>query len=229
MYVELSLINKTYQMSESVSVPALSGINLSIGEGEFVALVGASGCGKTTLLSILGLLMWPSSGAYRFAGRDTRAVSRREQAALRGDLIGFIFQSYNLLSRETAWRNVMFPLTFRPETRRTRKRAALEALDAVGLSNRANHYPSQMSGGEQQRIAVARALVNRPKLLIADEPTGNLDSHTGQEILELITRLAGDYGTSIVMATHDVSVAQRAGRIVKMADGKIVSSQSTEA
>jgi ABC-type lipoprotein export system ATPase subunit len=228
MYVELTSINKTYRMSERVSVPALSGVDLSVGEGEFVALVGASGCGKTTLLSILGLLMWPTEGEYRLAGQDTRVASRREQAALRSNLIGFIFQSYNLLARETAWRNVMFPMTFQSETRSTRKQAALDALDAVGLSDRAIHYPSQMSGGEQQRVAVARALVNRPRLLIADEPTGNLDSHTGQEILELIIRLAGEYGTAIVMASHDLSVAQRAGRVVKMADGKIVSSRSTK-
>jgi putative ABC transport system ATP-binding protein len=228
MYVELTAVNKTYRMSESVAVPALCDVDLSVDRGEFVALVGPSGCGKTTLLSILGLLMWPTSGHYRLEGRDTSSVSRRDHAALRGDLIGFIFQSYNLLSRETAWRNVMFPLTFRPETRGTRKQAAMEALDAVGLGHRANHYPSQMSGGEQQRIAVARALVNRPRLLVADEPTGNLDSHTGQDVLELIIRLAGEYGTSIVMATHDLSVAQQAARIVRMADGRIVASDATE-
>ena len=127
MYVELTSIHKTYRMSERVSVPALSGVDLSVGEGEFVALVGASGCGKTTLLSILGLLMWPTEGEYRLAGQDTRVASRREQAALRSNLIGFIFQSYNLLARETAWRNVMFPMTFQSETRSTRKQAALDA------------------------------------------------------------------------------------------------------
>ncbi len=226
MYVELSSITKTYQMSANVSVPALRDIDLSIGQDEFVALVGASGCGKTTLLSILGLLMWPTTGSYHLEGRDTRAVSRGAQAALRGDLIGFIFQSYNLLSRETAWRNVMFPLTLRSSTRGTRKQAAMDALEAVGLADRANHYPSQLSGGEQQRVAVARALVNRPRLLIADEPTGNLDSRTGREILDLIIRLSQEYGTAIVMATHDRSVAQLAGRIVTMADGRLVSSEA---
>ncbi|MBT3194124.1 MAG: ABC transporter ATP-binding protein [Verrucomicrobia bacterium] len=226
MYVELSAIEKVYRMSERVEVPALRGIDLSVEKGEFVALVGPSGCGKTTLLSVLGLLTWPTAGTYCLDGCDTRSVSRREQAGLRSELIGFIFQSYNLLARETAWRNVMFPLTFRSQTRGTRKRTAMEALDAVGLADRADHYPSQLSGGEQQRVAVARALVNRPRLLIADEPTGNLDSHTGKEILELIIRLAGEYGTSIVMATHDLTVARRAGRIVSMADGGVVPSEA---
>ncbi|MBM4154493.1 MAG: ABC transporter ATP-binding protein [Lentisphaerae bacterium] len=223
MRVELSGIGKTYRLSETVEVPALRDIDLRVREGEFVALVGPSGCGKTTLLSILGLLTLPSAGSYRLEDREAAGFSRNEMARCRASTIGFIFQAYNLLPREPAWRNVMFPLTFRAETRATRRQRALEALEAVGLAHRANHRPAQMSGGEQQRVAVARALVNRPKLLLADEPTGNLDSRTGRDVLDMIVDLAGRFGTSVITATHDPRVAARAGRVVEMSDGAIVS------
>jgi len=228
LQLELTGIEKSYNVSESVSVPALRGIDIEIDRGEFVSLVGPSGCGKSTLLSILGLLTWPTAGRYNFEGRDTQTISRHDQARLRGDAIGFIFQSYNLLPRESAWRNVMFPLSFRSDTRATRKSASLEALEAVGLAHRADHFPSQMSGGEQQRVAVARALVNRPRLLIADEPTGNLDSVTGKEILNLIMQLATEYDTAVIMATHDSSVAAQAHRMVAMSDGRIISDERKE-
>jgi putative ABC transport system ATP-binding protein len=228
MRVELSAISKTYRLSETVKVPALRDVTLRLGDGELVALVGPSGCGKTTLLSILGLLTAPTSGSYRLDGQEVGEFSRREMARYRATSIGFIFQAYNLLPREPAWRNVMFPLTFRAETRATRRQRAMEALEAVGLAHRAHHHPAQMSGGEQQRVAVARALVNRPRFLLADEPTGNLDSKTGSDVLDLIIDLARRSGTSVVMATHDPRVASRAGRVVEMSDGAIVADRAGE-
>lgn len=221
MRVELSGIGKTYRLSETVQVPALHGVSLQVAEGEFVALVGPSGCGKTTLLSILGLLTQPTAGSYRLEGREVAGYSRNEMARCRAATIGFIFQAYNLLPREPAWRNVMFPLTFRAETRATRRQRAMEALEAVGLTHRANHRPSQMSGGEQQRVAVARALVNRPRLLLADEPTGNLDSRTSIEIMDLF-RALNDGGISIVMVTHEPDIARFTKRNILMRDGRIV-------
>jgi putative ABC transport system ATP-binding protein len=223
MRVELHGVEKSYQISESVRVPALRGVSLCVESGEFVSLVGASGCGKSTLLSVIGLLAWMTGGRYMLDGQDVSRFSRAELAAVRSKSVGFIFQSYNLLPRENAWRNVMLPMVFQPETRGTRKERAMEALKAVGLGYRADHYPSQLSGGEQQRIAIARALVNHPRLLLADEPTGNLDSKTGKEVLRLIIELGKQYGSSVIMASHDSSVVAQAGRIIEMSDGQIIS------
>lgn len=222
MNIELKGVSKTYSLSGEAPVPALREIDIAIAPGESVALMGPSGCGKTTLLSVIGLLTQPSGGSYLLDERDAGGFSRREQARYRGQEIGFVFQAYNLLPRERAWRNVMLPLTFRSECRATRKEKALEALAAVHLEHRARHYPSQMSGGEQQRVAIARALVCRPSLLVADEPTGNLDSHAGDEIMDLILEVATQCGASVIMATHDRQTARYAHRLLEMRDGMIV-------
>ena len=222
MDIDLAGVSKRYDLSGDVSIPALGKVDLRLTTGDFVALVGPSGCGKTTLLSVIGLLCRPSGGRYLLDGRDVERASRSEQAQWRADDMGFIFQSYNLLPRENAWRNVMLPLSFRRVHRARRRERALEVLEAVGLSRRARHYPSQMSGGEQQRVAIARALVNNPRLLLADEPTGNLDSATGREIMTLITEMARRFGSTVIMATHDQAIAGYAGRVVSMKDGRVV-------
>jgi putative ABC transport system ATP-binding protein len=227
MRVELHGVEKSYQISESVRVPALRGVSLCVESGELVSLVGASGCGKSTLLSVIGLLAWTTGGRYLLDGQDVSLFSRAELAAMRSKSVGFIFQSYNLMPRECAWRNVMLPMVFQTDTRSTRKARAMEALEAVGLGHRAEHFPSQLSGGEQQRIAIARALVNHPKLLLADEPTGNLDSKTGKEVLRLILELGQQYGSSVIMATHDSSVVGQTGRRIEMSDGQIISNTPT--
>jgi len=212
-------------MSGGVTVPALRNINLSMSPGEFVALMGPSGCGKTTLLSIMGLLASQSQGDYLLNERNILTLSRNELARWRSDFIGFIFQSYNLLPRENALRNAMLPLTFRRSHRSDRQQRALEALESVHLAHRQKHYPSELSGGEQQRVSIARALVNRPKLLLADEPTGNLDSQTGKEIMALIREVAEKSSATVVIATHDISVAAWARRIIHMKDGQIISDE----
>jgi len=222
MHIELQDIRKTYRPAGEAPVRAVRGVDLHIRSGERVALMGPSGCGKTTLLSILGLLARPTGGLYKLGDTDVSALSRTEQARCRGRAIGFIFQSYNLLPREQAWRNVVLPLTFRTDTRRVRREKAMQALDAVGLARRARHLPTQMSGGEQQRVAIARALIVEPSLLIADEPTGNLDSASGKQVMELLSDVADRHGITIVMATHDATTAAYADRIVHMQDGVLV-------
>jgi len=222
MRLELAGVGKTYTLEGGAEIPALCDVHLVIERGEFVALMGPSGCGKTTLLSILGLLLRPSCGKYSLENHDALTLSRQEQARLRGQAIGFVFQSYNLLPREKAWRNVMIPLTFNPAYRSKRRERALEALRSVNMLGRKNHFPSQMSGGEQQRVGIARALVNSPRLLLADEPTGNLDTRTGSEIIKLIVELGKARGATVVIATHDSSVAELADRSIEMRDGRIV-------
>jgi len=223
MRLTLQGIGKTYELDGGTRIPALCDVTLTIASGEFVALMGPSGCGKFTLLTILGLLMRPSAGQYLVDGRDAQSLTRHAQDALRGQSIGFVFQAGNLLPREQAWRNVMIPLTFNPAHRKDRKQRALDALRAVRLDHRVNHFPSQMSGGEQQRVGIARALVNSPQLLLADEPTGSLDRRTGEDILALMAELGRARGATIIMATHDSNVASHAGRVIEMCDGKIVS------
>jgi putative ABC transport system ATP-binding protein len=217
--IELTGIRKTYA-SGRVHVEALSGIDLRIEPRELVAIVGPSGSGKTTLMEILGCLLQPTAGEYHFRGRAVHSISPDGLARLRGEEIGFVFQAFNLLPRLTAVENVELPLTYRRVPARTRRAQALEALERVGLGERVRHLPAELSGGERQRVAIARALVGRPSLILADEPTGNLDSRTGADILDLLRGLHGD-GSSIVLVTHDLRIAAEAQRTVTIRDGRI--------
>ncbi|MEH2519277.1 putative ABC transport system ATP-binding protein [Bradyrhizobium sp. AZCC 1610] len=203
------------------SVTALAGVDLSIAPGEFVAVVGPSGSGKSTFLNIIGCLDTPSSGRYHFKGIDTGALDATRRALLRRSSIGFVFQRFNLIKRTSALDNVELPLLYQGVPRRVRREAAAAALISVGLSGRQHHTPDQLSGGQQQRVAIARALVVRPDLLIADEPTGALDSTTGAEIKQLLKHLNREEGTTIVMVTHDPSIAAYARRTIRFADGRI--------
>jgi putative ABC transport system ATP-binding protein len=212
-------IHKHYSVGR-VDVHALRGVHLRIERGEFVSIMGPSGSGKTTLLEILGCLSRPSSGRFLFGGRDVERVDPDGLARLRGEEIGFVFQSFNLLPRLSAAENAELPLSYRGVSRRERRRRGLEALERVGLEARAHHLPNELSGGERQRVAIARALVNRPSLLLADEPTGNLDSATGEEILALLQGLHAD-GTTLVIVTHDAGIGTRAGRRLGIRDGRV--------
>jgi putative ABC transport system ATP-binding protein len=191
-------------------------------QGEYVAIMGASGSGKSTLMNMIGLLDRPTSGTYRIQGAETSKLTKSKLADMRNREIGFVFQQFNLLPRVSARRQVELPLFYAGVSRRQSREMALEALTLVGLDDRANHRPDELSGGQQQRTAIARALVNRPSLLLADEPTGALDSHTGAEVLDLLDRLRAQ-GLTIVMVTHDPNVAQRAARVITLSDGLIVS------
>jgi putative ABC transport system ATP-binding protein len=212
-------ITKTYA-SGRVFVEALRGIDLAIAAGELIAITGPSGSGKTTLMEILGCLLQPTTGAYRFRGRPVQAISPDGLARLRGEEIGFVFQAFNLLPRLTAVENVELPLSYRRVLPRERRVRALAALERVGLGARARHLPAELSGGERQRVAIARALVGRPSLILADEPTGNLDSRTGIEILTLLRGLHAD-GNTVVMVTHDPRIAEQVERTVAIRDGRV--------
>jgi ABC-type lipoprotein export system ATPase subunit len=220
--IKLHGIEKTYQMGD-ISVPVLKGISLTIKRGELVALTGSSGSGKSTLMNILGCLDRPSAGEYWLEGVETSKLSTDERALLRNRKLGFVFQSFNLLARTSALENVAMPLSYTAEPlsdSEIKKRAA-EMLGRVGLADRLSHYPSQLSGGQQQRVAIARALINRPPVLFADEPTGNLDSRTSEEVLEMFERLNHDDGITIIMVTHDPKVAAHARQVICMNDGLI--------
>ncbi len=219
--IALSAIAKTYA-SGRVQVDALRGIDLRIGAGELVAIMGPSGSGKTTLMEILGCLLQPTAGEYRFKGRPVHAIAPDGLARLRGEEIGFVFQAFNLLPRLTAAENVELPLTYRRTAARERRERALAALARVGLASRTRHLPAELSGGERQRVAIARALVGRPSVILADEPTGNLDSHTGGEILELLRVLHAE-GNTVVMVTHDPRIGEQVDRVVAIRDGRIES------
>ena len=218
--LELENVTKAYQTGE-VLVEALRSVSFAVGEGEFVAIMGESGSGKTTLLGILGCLDRPTTGSYRLVGEEMTHLSESVRARLRGERIGFIFQAYNLLPRTTAAKNVELPLIYAGVPARERRRQVLDALAAVGLSDRVDHQPNQLSGGQQQRVAIARALVASPRVLLADEPTGNLDSGSAEEVLDLLERVHSE-GSTIVMVTHSNEVAQRASRILHFADGLLV-------
>jgi len=216
-------------VSGEVEVHAVRGISLQIERGDFVALMGASGSGKSTLMNIIGLLDQPTSGDYWLDGTDVAGLDARQRAILRSRMLGFVFQSFYLLSRTSALENVELPLLYTPSVRaRERHRRASAALERVGLSTRAKHYSSQLSGGQQQRVAIARALVNGPEILLADEPTGNLDTRTSNEIMGLFQALNDD-GLTIVMVTHEVDIAAYCKHVVVMRDGKVISAVRNEA
>jgi ABC-type lipoprotein export system ATPase subunit len=221
--IELRNIYKTYHLGE-LDVPVLKGISLSVEHGELVALMGASGSGKSTLMNILGCLDHATSGEYLLDGQEVADLSTDGRALLRNKKIGFVFQSFNLLARTSALENVILPLTYthEPLSDHEATRRAMALIKLVGLEDRAHHEPSQLSGGQQQRVAIARALVNRPSLLFADEPTGNLDSHTSQEVLAMFEQLNRQEGITIILVTHDPNVASHARRTIHISDGVIV-------
>jgi putative ABC transport system ATP-binding protein len=213
-------LHRHYQVGGE-SVRALDGVSFSIARGEWVAVVGQSGSGKSTLMNLIGCLDTPTSGVYRLNGSDVKGLSDDALADLRNREIGFVFQTFQLLSRATALQNVELPLVYRGISRRERRARAARALDAVGLSNRAQHRPNELSGGQRQRVAVARALVGEPSLLLADEPTGNLDSATGEEIMRLFGELHGR-GHTILLVTHEPRLAARCPRAIRLSDGRVV-------
>jgi len=213
---------RTYEL-DGVSVHALRGVSLRIGAGELVAVLGPSGSGKSTLMHLLGALDRPSAGTLRIGGRDVAELGDAELARLRNATVGFVFQSFALLPRTTALENVGLPLVYRGVRADERRRRAAEALAAVGLAHRTGHRPTQLSGGEQQRVAIARALVGDPDVVLADEPTGNLDTQTGEEVMDLLDRLNAERGMAVVLVTHDPEVAARARRQVHVRDGLVVS------
>lgn len=221
--IKVRNLTKIYRMGK-VEVPALRQVDMEIPEGQFVAIMGPSGSGKSTLMNILGCLDRPTSGEYYLDGEDVSKKSDGELAEIRNKCIGFIFQSYNLLSRIDAVSNVELPLIYRGVSPRERRERAVKALEAVGLGHRINHKPNEMSGGEQQRVAIARAIVGGPKVILADEPTGNLDSRSGEEIMAIFQDLHAQ-GITIVLVTHDPDIARHADRIVSLKDGKIVSDE----
>ncbi|MBX7166299.1 MAG: ABC transporter ATP-binding protein [Pirellulales bacterium] len=220
--VELTDVRKTYALGE-VQVQALRGVSLDVEQGDYLALMGPSGSGKSTLMNTLGCLDRPTSGSYRLEGQEVVTMSRDERAQLRNRRIGFVFQSFNLLPRTSAVENVELPLYYGPRlSHRQRRERALEMLERVGLGERIDHHPAQLSGGQQQRVAIARALVNRPAILMADEPTGNLDSRTSRDVLALFGELNRVDGITIILVTHDQDVARHARRALVLRDGLIV-------
>lgn len=223
--IELSGINKSYQIGAR-TIPVLRDINLRVGEGEFIAIMGSSGSGKSTLLNILGILDDYDAGAYVLDGTLIRDLSERRAAVYRNRFIGFVFQAFNLLAFKSAAENVELPLQYRGVTRSRRRTMAMEALERVGLSARAEHVPSEMSGGEKQRVAIARALIGEPRLLLADEPTGALDTTTSNQIMDLLED-ANRAGLTLVLVTHEADVAARARRIVRIRDGLISEDATT--
>ena len=223
--IEAENLTKIYGQDES-RVEALADVNLKVEKGEWVAVVGPSGSGKSTLMNLLGLLDSPTFGSYSLNGREVSGLKGSELSRARRDLIGFVFQSYNLLARQTALSNVELPMVYAGLYGVERKNRALDALERVELSNRADHKPPELSGGQKQRVAIARALVNDPAIVLADEPTGNLDTKSGEGIMELFEELQAE-GTTLIMVTHDMEVADRAERIVEVRDGRIVADDHT--
>ena len=221
--IKLEDVTKVF-LTDEIETHALSGVHLEIQTGEYVSIAGPSGCGKSTLLSIIGLLDIPSEGTYVLNDRPAQGLTAAERARVRNRQIGFIFQSFNLIGDLTVYENVELPLTYRRMPAAERKRRATEALEKVGMGHRAKHLPSQLSGGQQQRVAVARALGGSPAVLLADEPTGNLDSHNGEAVMNLLSELHQG-GATIVMVTHDTRFARQATRTVHLFDGRIVDEQ----
>jgi putative ABC transport system ATP-binding protein len=219
--IEVTGLVKTYRLGD-VLVEALKGVDLSISAGEFLAVMGPSGSGKSTLMNILGCLDRPTSGQYRLDGKEVGDLSRDGRAILRRSRIGFVFQGFNLLSRLSANENVELPMIYDGTPASDRRERALSALSSVGLADRAHHLPSQLSGGQQQRVAIARAIVNTPALILADEPTGNLDSSTSEEILGIFQRLNDERGITMVLVTHETDIALFAKRVIRFLDGRMV-------
>jgi len=217
--IDMQGVSKIYRMGQ-VKVPALRDVNLRIDSGEITAIVGPSGSGKTTLLNLIGCLDLPSEGTYLLRGRDVRTIGDAPLSRLRGKDIGFVFQDYSLLRRFSALRNVELPHYY--ATGRGNRPRALELLSRVGLANRVHHKPTQLSGGEQQRVALARALMNEPLMLLADEPTGNLDTKSGDELMDLLAQLNAEQGLTVIVVTHDQAISARARRIVHLLDGHVV-------
>ena len=225
--IQLDHIHKTYTMGD-VDVHALRGVSLTIREGEFVAIMGASGSGKSTTMNIIGCLDRPTRGTYILDGEDVSEMSKDERADIRCQKIGFVFQGFNLLSRTSALENVELPMLYLGVDAAQRRQRATEALAAVGLAGREQNHPNQLSGGQQQRVAVARSLVNNPALILADEPTGNLDSRTSVEVMEIFQRLNRERGITLVLVTHEPDIAQFADRVIVFKDGKIKSDYRVE-
>ncbi|WP_295718088.1 ABC transporter ATP-binding protein [Mucilaginibacter sp.] len=219
--IRLQNIEKVYR-TDTIETLALNSISLDIAKGEFLSIMGPSGCGKSTLLNIMGLLDAPSKGMIKIADKSTENLNDKQLAQFRNKTLGFIFQSYHLINDLQVLDNVELPLLYRDTTAKERKRLATEALEKVGLANRVKHFPTQLSGGQRQRVAIARAIVGRPDIILADEPTGNLDSAMGNEIMEILINLNRNEGTTIVMVTHDENMAQKTHRLVRLFDGSQV-------
>jgi putative ABC transport system ATP-binding protein len=224
--IDMRDVRKTYRIGE-IEVQALRGVSLVVQRGEYIAIMGASGSGKTTLMNLMGCLDEPTAGVYRLNGLDVRGIDEDTMADVRNRFIGFVFQSFNLIPRTPALANVELPLAYAGIPRVARRERALRAMQEVGLADRVHHQPSELSGGQQQRVAIARALVTNPAMILADEPTGNLDSASGAEVLELFARL-NDEGRTIVLITHEDDVARHAQRVVRVKDGRVIADERRE-
>ncbi|MFQ5824382.1 MAG: ABC transporter ATP-binding protein [bacterium] len=223
MLIDIKNLVKIYKLG-TVEVPALRGIDLKVDPNEYLAIMGPSGSGKSTLMNILGCLDTPTEGSYNFSGQDVSNMGDDQLAAIRNKKIGFVFQTYNLLPRATALHNVELPMVYSGMPSSKRKQTAKEALERVGLADRMNHKPNELSGGQRQRVAIARALVNNPSIILADEPTGNLDTKTGEEIMEIFKHLF-EQGNTIILVTHEAYIAEHANRIIRLLDGMIESDE----
>ena len=219
--IRLTRVSKTYRTGD-IEVHALVDVDLVVARGEMLAIMGPSGSGKSTLMNVLGCLDRPTSGSYRFEGREVAQLAKRDLSSLRLSAFGFVFQGFQLIARTTAVDNVALPLVYADVPAPERRQRAMEALGRVGLAGREHHTPAQLSGGQQQRVAIARALVNHPPLLFADEPTGNLDSHTSKEVLEMFQKINKEEGITIILVTHDANVAAYASRHIHISDGQLV-------